>query len=192
MLVMTRNPKISLADLPRLMQKRSLVLVGHMGAGKSTIGKYLAKQCDLSFIDIDREIEKTARMTITEIFDRFGEKKFRTAEQRIIARILSRPQAIIATGGGAFMTKETRSLILDKAIAVWLDADIDTLIKRTKNHNNRPLLRGQDAKTLFGKLAAERNPIYAKAHLHIESESMSRALVAETIMTEMQKWIESQ
>jgi shikimate kinase len=156
--------------LPRFA--RCIVLVGLMGAGKSTVGRRLARRLDLPFIDSDEEIEKAADRTIPEIFDRFGEASFRDGERRVIARLLGGPPKVIATGGGAFMDERTRTLILERCTAVWLDADIPTLAERVSRRDTRPLLRGQDPAPVLAQLAEARRPFYAQAHVHIRSQAM--------------------
>ena len=147
------------------------MLVGLMGVGKSTVGRRLAKRLRLEFVDSDVEIEQAAGCTISEIFDKFGEANFRDGERRVIARLVTGPPKVIATGGGAFMDARTRALILDSCIAVWLDADVKLLAERVSRRDNRPLLKGKDAATVLSELAAKRNPYYAEAHIHIRSES---------------------
>lgn len=148
---------------------KPIVLIGLMGAGKSTVGRRLAQRLRLPFVDADVEIEAAAGMTITEIFDRFGEGYFRDGERRVIARLIDGTPKVIATGGGAFINQETRALILAEAIAVWLDADPDVLAERVKRRDTRPLLRGRDAAKVLQDLAAVRNPIYAMAPVRVSS-----------------------
>jgi shikimate kinase len=148
---------------------RPLVLVGLMGVGKSTVGRRLAARLGLPFVDADTEIERAAGLSIAEIFERYGEAHFRDGERRVIARLIDGTPKVIATGGGAFINDETRALILDRATAVWLDADIDTLVERTGRRNHRPLLRGRNPRDVLTELAAKRNPIYAQAPIHITS-----------------------
>lgn len=149
---------------------RPLVLVGLMGVGKSTIGRRLAQRLGLPFVDADEEIETAAGMTISEIFERYGEPFFRDGERRVIARLVDGQPKVIATGGGAFMNEATRTLILDKATAIWLDADLDTLVDRVKRRETRPLLKGKDPRLVLDALAAERNPIYALAPIRVRSQ----------------------
>jgi len=152
---------------------RPIVLVGLMGVGKSTVGKRLAARLDLPFVDADHEIEDAADLTIAEIFERFGEAHFRDGERRVIARLIDGPPKVIATGGGAFMQPETRALILDRAIAIWLDADLDVLVERVRRRSGtRPLLNGRDERVVLGELAAVRNPVYALAPIHIRSQAL--------------------
>ena len=156
--------------LPR--PDRCIVLVGLMGVGKSTVGRRLARRLGLPFVDSDEEIEKAADHKIAEIFDRFGEASFRDGERRVIARLIGGPPKVVATGGGAFLDDELRALILERCIAIWLDADLATLAERVSRRDHRPLLRGRDPLPLLSELAAVRNPIYAQAHFHIQSQSM--------------------
>jgi len=141
-----------------------------MGVGKSTIGRRLAQRLGLPFVDADEEIETAAGMTISEIFERYGEPFFRDGERRVIARLVDGQPKVIATGGGAFMNEATRTLILDKATAIWLDADLDTLVDRVKRRETRPLLKGKDPRLVLDALAAERNPIYALAPIWVRSQ----------------------
>lgn len=166
--------------LPR--PDRSIVLVGLMGAGKSTVGKRLARRLGLVFADSDDEIERAADRTISEIFQRFGEASFRDGERRVIARLIGGPPKVIATGGGAFMDEQTRALILDRCIAVWLDADIATLADRVGRRSHRPLLAGKNPAEVLEGLAAVRNPVYAQAHLHIRSRAAPHEWTVERIV----------
>lgn len=149
---------------------RPIVLVGLMGVGKTTVGRRLAQKLGLPFVDADEEIEAAAGMTIAEIFDRFGEPYFRDGERRVIARLVDGVPKVIATGGGAFMNEETRTLILDRATAVWLEADVETLIDRVRRRNTRPLLRDKDPRQVLSDLARVRNPVYALAPIHVRSQ----------------------
>jgi shikimate kinase len=149
---------------------RPIVLIGLMGVGKTTVGRRLAQKLGLPFVDADEEIETAAGMTIAEIFDKFGEPYFRDGERRVIARLIDGSRKVIATGGGAFMNEETRALILDRATAVWLEADVETLIDRVRRRNTRPLLRGKDPRVVLSDLARLRNPVYALAPIHVRSQ----------------------
>ena len=154
---------------PPFRPDRSIVLVGLMGAGKSTVGRRLAKRLDLPFVDADAEIEKAAGLAIAEIFERFGEAYFRDGERRVIARLVDGPPRVIATGGGAFVDDRTRSLVLERCIAVWLDADIETLAERVSPRGHRPLVGGKDPAAVLRALAEQRNPAYAEAHVRVLS-----------------------
>ncbi|QAY78868.1 shikimate kinase [Sphingosinicella sp. BN140058] len=166
--------------LPR--PDRCIVLVGLMGAGKSTVGKRLAKRLGLGFVDSDEEIERAADRTISEIFERFGEASFRDGERRVLARLVAGPPKVIATGGGAFMDDRTRGLILERCIAIWLDADVATLVDRVGRRDTRPLLSGKDPGEVLEKLAAIRNPVYAQAHLRVRSQAMPHERTVERII----------
>jgi shikimate kinase len=169
--------------LPRI--DRSIVLVGLMGAGKSTVGKRLAKRLGMEFVDSDDEIERAADHKIAEIFDRFGESSFRDGERRVIARLIEGPPKVIATGGGAFLHEETRRLILERCIAIWLDADLETLAERVSRRDHRPLLRDKEPLPLLRELSARRNPIYAEAHLHVRSQPSPHERAVDAIITRL-------
>ena len=147
--------------------KKPIALVGLMGAGKSTVGRRLAKRLGLPFADSDREIEAAAGLSIAEIFERFGEAHFRDGERRVIARLVEGPPRVIATGGGAFANDETRALILERCTAIWLDIELETLAERVGRRDHRPLLNGRDPRATLAALAEARNPNYAEAHIAI-------------------------
>lgn len=153
-----------------------------MGAGKSTIGRRLAARLGLPFVDADDEIVAAASMAIPEIFAHFGEEGFRDGERRVIARLIDQGRYVIATGGGAFMNEQTRTLILDRAIAIWLDADIDILVERVSRREGRPLLEGKDPRIVLGELAKVRNPVYSLAPLHITSSAGPHEQTVERII----------
>lgn len=159
------------ANLVRGKSGRPVVLVGLMGVGKSTIGRRLALRLQIPFVDADHEIERAAGLSIPEIFERFGEGHFRDGERRVIARLIDGQSKVIATGGGAFMNPETRALILEQAISVWIDAELDVIVDRVGRRNNRPLLQGKDAHAVLAELAEIRNPVYALADIHVRSQS---------------------
>lgn len=162
------SQKTSLASLPLI--DRPIALIGLMGVGKSTVGKRLAARLDLPFIDADHAIEEAAGLTIPEIFERFGEAHFRDGERRVIARLIEGEPKVIATGGGAFINDETRALILDQSIAIWLDAPTRILAERVGRRDTRPLLRNRNPREVLDELAAIRNPIYAQAPIRIASD----------------------
>lgn len=165
--------------------QRPIVLVGLMGVGKTTVGRRLAQRLDLPFVDADAEIETAAGMTITEIFERFGEAHFRDGERRVIARLIDGAPKVIATGGGAFINDETRALILDQATAVWLDADPTILAERVAKRDHRPLLRGKDPLTVLTDLAKVRNPYYALAPIHIASRPVPHDVTVAAILEQL-------
>lgn len=161
---------------------RSIVLVGMMGAGKSSVGRRLAQRLGLPFVDADTEIETSANMTIPEIFATRGEAEFRSGEQRVIARLLRSGPQVLATGGGAFMNAQTRTAIAESGLAIWLKADFDTLMRRVKRRQDRPLLKTADpAATLRGLMEA-REPTYALAEITVESHDEPHAVVVDDIL----------
>jgi shikimate kinase len=161
------------AEIIAALGTRSVVLVGMMGAGKSTIGRRLSARLRLRFLDADSEIETAhAGMTIPEIFSAYGEPYFRDGEARVIARLLEGGPAVLATGGGAFMREETRNRIREKAISIWLKADVDVIMKRVKRRADRPLLQTADPEATLGRLLTEREPVYQHADLTIWSRDV--------------------
>lgn len=161
------------AELAVALGRRSIVLVGMMGAGKSTIGRRLAARLRLPFLDADIEIEAAhAGMTIPEIFATHGEPYFRDGEARVIARLLDNGPAVIATGGGAFMREETRNRIRDQAVSIWLKADADVIMKRVKRRADRPLLQTEDPAATVSRLLEAREPVYQSADLTIWSRDV--------------------
>lgn len=154
---------------PPLRVPKTIVLVGLMGAGKSSIGRRLAQALALPFTDADSEIETAAGLSVEEIFARDGEAVFRSGERRVIARLLDGPVQVLATGGGAFMDPETRALIREKAISIWLRADLDLLLARVGRRNNRPLLKNGDPRAILASLMETRYPIYAEADITVDS-----------------------
>lgn len=162
---------------------RSIVLVGLMGAGKSTIGRRLAAQLDLPFADADAEIEEAAGMTIPEIFATQGEACFRDGERRVIARLLRDKERVLATGGGAFMHAETRQRIAAAGLSVWLKADFDTLMRRVRKRANRPLLQTPDPAAMLRRLMDERYPVYAGADVTVMSNDAAHEVVVDDVLT---------
>ncbi|MGE0212367.1 MAG: shikimate kinase [Parvibaculaceae bacterium] len=163
---------------------RSIVLVGLMGAGKSTVGRRLAHRLSIPFIDADAEIEAAAAKTIAEIFADHGEPFFREGERKVIARLLEAGPQVLATGGGAFMNSETRENIRRNGISVWLRAGLPLLMKRVRKRQTRPLLFGDDPEGVMQRLMDERHPIYAEADITVDSRDTShQAVVAELLRT---------
>jgi shikimate kinase len=140
-----------------------------MGAGKTCIGRRLAAQLDIDFVDADAEIEAAAGCSIEDIFERHGEAAFRDGERRVIARLLRGPVRVLATGGGSFMDPQTRKAIRERAVSVWLRADLELLLKRTSRRNNRPLLKRGNPREILEALIAERHPVYAEADVTVDS-----------------------
>ncbi|WP_319412868.1 shikimate kinase [uncultured Cohaesibacter sp.] len=149
---------------------RPIVLVGLMGAGKTTIGRRLAKKLSIPFRDADHEIEAAANMTIAEIFDQHGEAHFRDGEKRVIARLLDEGDQVIATGGGAWMNEETRELVAERGVSVWLKAEFDVLMERVRRRSHRPLLKDPDPEGVMRRLMDERYPVYATADVMVLSK----------------------
>ena len=146
------------------------MLVGMMGVGKSTIGRKLAQALDFTFADADSEIEEAAQMSVSEIFSEFGEDYFRDGERRVIARLLEEKNCVIATGGGAFVQDDTRELIKQSGITIWLDSDVETLVERVSRNDKRPLLRGGDVREIVTRMKEEREAAYAQAQIRIISD----------------------
>jgi shikimate kinase len=169
------------AALTGALGSRSIVLIGMMGAGKSSIGWRLAKKLDLSFVDADAEIELAAGMPITDIFDRHGEDYFRSGEARVIARLLDQGRQVLATGGGAFMNPGTRELIAAKGISVWLKAEPDILLRRIRRRSDRPLLRTADPEATLKRLVEERYPVYAEAEVTVHSRDVPHEVIVDEI-----------
>ena len=165
----------------RALGSRSVVLVGMMGAGKSSIGRRLAGRLGIPFIDADAEIESAAGMTIPEIFDRHGEPYFRAGEARVIARLLDNGPQVLATGGGSLMDAQTRTLIGEKGVSIWLRADIDVLLKRTKRRNDRPLAEK------IRDLLPLREPLYAQANIVVQSRDEPHDTIVDEIMVHLPK-----
>jgi shikimate kinase len=161
---------------------RSVVLVGMMGSGKSTIGMRLAQRIGLRFVDADVEIERAARMSIPDIFASRGEAEFRAGERRVIARLLGQGPQVVATGGGAFMSAETREKIAVQGVSVWLRADPDTLLRRVRKRANRPLLQTEDPEGTLRRLLVEREPVYALADIEVTSREEPHDIVVEAVL----------
>ena len=162
---------------------RPIVLVGMMGAGKTTVGRRLATRLGRRFLDSDEEIEKAAQMTIPEIFAQRGEAEFRAGESRVLSRLLKENDVVLATGGGAFVNLETRALIKSGAVSVWLKADLEVLFERVSRRSNRPLLKTADPKATLQKLIEDRYPIYADADLTVLSRDVPQDSVAADVIS---------
>jgi shikimate kinase len=161
--LLNKNPSPTISFMP----PKTIVLVGLMGCGKTSIGKRLAKRLEIPFHDSDHAVEESAGCPIKDIFDVYGEEAFRNGEQRVIARLLDQPTHILATGGGSFMNDPTRLLIKQKSISVWLNADIETLVSRVSRRNDRPLLGGDNQREVLEQFIQERYPVYAEADIHV-------------------------
>lgn len=168
---------------------RPIVLVGMMGAGKSTVGRKLAALFDRSFVDADEAIEEAAQMPIGEIFQQFGEDYFRDGERRVIARLIAEHDGVIATGGGAFVNAETRALILERAIAVWIDCPLEVLVERTARRDTRPLLREGDPREILSHLLEQRRAAYAEAPIRVSSAAGPQIVTAQAIIEAIDQWL---
>jgi shikimate kinase len=169
-------------DLGQALGERSVVLVGMMGAGKSSIGRRLAGRLNVSFVDADNEIEKAAGMAIPEIFSVHGEPYFRAGEARVIARLLEGGPQVLATGGGAYMNPSTRDAIRARGVSVWLRATLDVLTRRIKRRSDRPLLKNVDTVATLRRLIEERYPVYAEADLIVESRDVPHDTIVDEIV----------
>jgi shikimate kinase len=154
---------------PLQLSEKTIVLIGLMGAGKTTVGRKLAKLINIDFVDVDEEISKAAGCSIEDIFDKYGEGAFRDVEERVMARLLIEKTRVLATGGGAIMNPRTRNLIKKCSISVWLRADLKALVQRTRKRGSRPLLKNKDHGAILKKLMNERSPIYAEADITVDS-----------------------
>jgi shikimate kinase len=163
--------------------KRTVVLVGMMGSGKSSVGKRLATRLDVPFRDADTEIESAAGATISEIFETLGEPAFRDGERKVIARLLREAPHVLATGGGAFMDSATRAQIKSDAISIWLRAPVGLLLKRVGRRESRPLLKQGDPRETLERLLRDREPFYAQADVVVESEDGPHAICVDRIMS---------
>ncbi|WP_340150747.1 shikimate kinase [uncultured Sneathiella sp.] len=164
------------------LKARPIVLVGLMGAGKSSIGRRLASQLGLPFKDADAEIEAASNLTVAEFFEMHGEAAFREGERKVIARLLREPRHVLATGGGAFMDRKTRALIAKKGCSIWLRAELDVIYKRCMKRNNRPLLKTGNPKATLKKLMDERYPVYAEADITVDSGDGPHEIVVDKII----------
>lgn len=185
------SPRPSDAAIAALAARldRPIVLVGLMGVGKSTVGRKLAGLLRTDFADADEAIENAAAMSVSEIFAQFGEPYFRDGERRVIARLIGAGHGVIATGGGAFVNSETRALVLDKGVAVWIDSPIETLVERTGRRKDRPLLQGGDPAEILRELHRARAPFYAEAPIHVTSNDGPHHDTALQIIEAIDQWL---
>jgi shikimate kinase len=184
---------LSPADIQRIAARldRSVVLVGMMGVGKTTVGRKLAGLLALPFVDADEEIERAAQMPIPEIFATYGEPYFRDGERRVIARLIGAdaPRKVLATGGGAFVDPATRQMLCERSAVVWIDSDLDTLVERVSRKDNRPLLRQGNPREILARLHAERAPFYAQAPIHVHSAHQPHGMTAHAILKAIDAWL---
>lgn len=175
-------------DTKSALGKRAIVLVGLMGAGKTSVGRRLAEKMDLPFVDADHEIEVAAGKTVAEIFSDDGEDYFREGERRVIARLLENGCQVLATGGGAYMNQETRDSIKLHAVSIWLKADLDILLKRVTKRNDRPLLRNEDPADVLKRLIEVRYPVYAQADVTVESRDVQHGQMVNDVIQALTAW----
>ena len=167
---------------------RTIALVGLMGAGKSTVGKRLADRLHRKFYDSDNEIERAAGLSISDIFTLHGEAEFRRGERRVLERLLDGEPHVLATGGGAYLDPDTRALLRDKAVTIWLNADLETLWRRVSRRGHRPLLKAENPKGVLSRLLTERSPIYEQADLVVRSEEGPHKATVESILKALEDW----
>ena len=170
------------AELIERLGSRSIVFVGLMGAGKTAIGRRVAGELDIPFLDSDHEIEAASRMTVPELFEAYGEVEFRSLEQRVIARILEGGPQVLSTGGGAYMNPLTRAAIAARGISVWLKAEIDILMERVAKKQNRPLIKTADPRATMERLMAERHPVYATADVTVPTRDERKEVIAAEVI----------
>ncbi|MCO6188143.1 shikimate kinase [Rhizobium sp. L1K21] len=174
-----------------LLGERNLVFVGLMGAGKTAIGKMVAAELGLPFVDSDKEIETVSRMSINDLFANYGEPEFRSLEARVICRLIDNGPRVVSTGGGAFINDETRKLVKEhNAISVWLDADLELLWTRVSKRSSRPLLKTENPKQTLKTLLETRYPIYALADVHVKSRDVKKEEVANDVMAAVVAYLE--
>jgi len=175
-------------ETQKRIRQQSIVLVGLMGAGKTTVGRRLADALQMPFKDADQEIEEAAGLTVSEIFEKYGEEHFRDGERKVIERLIEGEPCVLATGGGAFMNDETRALIKAKAVSVWLKAELELLLERVMRRDTRPLLKTGDPRDVLGRLMAERYPVYSEADVVVESGEGPHGRVVAAIAKGLADW----
>lgn len=174
------------------LRARTITLVGLMGVGKSSVGRRLAHALGLPFRDADNEIEAAAGRSIPDIFAEMGEPAFREGERRVIARLLDDPPHVLATGGGAFMNEDTRRLIKERSVSIWLKADLDVLARRVSRKDTRPLLSGKDPMAVLSDLAEARYPVYAQADLMVETGDTAHHVAVNQIISALSAYLQEQ
>lgn len=184
---MNTQDKISHASHARVQLDKPVVLVGLMGAGKSTVGKRLAGALGVEFIDSDNEIAQAAGCSISDIFETYGESMFRDLEKRVLTRLLSNPPCIIATGGGAFVNPEIREQIKSRTLSIWLRAGLDVLVERVSRRDTRPLLKTGDKNEILKRLIDERYPVYEEADIVIDSSVGPHEAVVNDILKALEE-----
>ena len=171
---------------------RAIVFVGLMGAGKTAIGRKVAQMLGLPFVDSDHEIETVSRMSVPDLFERYGEPEFRALERRVITRLVEEGSRVVSTGGGAFMNYETRRAISSHGISVWLKADIDVLMERVAKNRNRPLLRNADPRAVMKRLMHERYPVYALADVIVPTRDDAKDVIADETVAAIARFLDTE
>jgi len=184
--------KDAIMALTAALGVRSIVFVGLMGAGKTAIGRKVAQSLKLPFADSDHEIEAAARMTVPELFERYGEAEFRSLEARVIHRLLEAGPRVVSTGGGAFMNEGTRALIAASGVSVWLKAELDVLVDRVGRKSNRPLLKTGDPREILARLMALRYPVYALADITVHTRDEKREVIAAEVIAALRAFLMSE
>jgi shikimate kinase len=186
---MARRSILKDAEAAKLkLGNHAIVLVGLMGAGKTSVGRRLAEKLEIPFVDADHEIETAAGKSIAEIFAEHGENYFREGERRVIARLLENGKQVLATGGGAFMNEETRHRVQHHGVSVWLKADLDLLLRRVSKRSDRPLLRNDDPAAVMKKLIDQRYPVYALANITVESRDVQHGQMVNDVIKALADW----
>ena len=183
-----RNNSIDAGRIEAALADRTIALVGLMGAGKSTVGKRLADRLHRKFYDSDNEIERAAGLSISDIFTLHGEAEFRRGERRVLERLLDEQPHVLATGGGAYLDPDTRALLREKAVTIWLNADLETLWRRVSKRSHRPLLKAENPKGILSNLLMERSPIYEQADLVVRSEEGPHKATVDAILLALDEW----
>jgi shikimate kinase len=187
---MSGTPTLAADDAAGLRSRlgtQSIVFVGLMGAGKTAIGRRVSSMLDLPFTDSDHEIESVSRMTVPDLFERYGEAEFRALEQRVIARLLETGPQVLSTGGGAFMNEQTRAAIAAHGLSVWLKADVDILLDRVSKKQNRPLLQNANPRAVLEKLMVERYPVYALADVTVPTRDERKEVIAGEVIEALER-----
>ncbi|MEF2071413.1 shikimate kinase [Consotaella aegiceratis] len=185
----TATDTVEVGRIVARLGSRPLALVGLMGAGKTAVGRRLARLLELEFVDTDDEIEAAARMSVADLFATYGEPEFRALETRVVARLAANGPAVIATGGGAYVNPTTRQFLKENSVTVWLKADLDTLMERVSRRDTRPLLRTPDPRGTMQALIDQRYPIYAEADITVHSRNVARETIAREIAVAVDDWL---
>ncbi|MCV6576057.1 MAG: shikimate kinase [Cohaesibacter sp.] len=177
------------AALVQALGGRPIILVGLMGAGKTTIGRRLAKRLDIAFRDADHEIEAAANLSVAEIFAQHGEAHFRDGEKKVIARLLDEGAHVLATGGGAWMNEQTRAAVAERGISVWLKAEFDILMERVRRRSHRPLLQDPDPEGVMQRLIDERYPVYSQANVTVLSRDVPHEAIVSAVVEALEDYV---